>query len=146
MTEEHWNAFWAGNFFKEIGEQGQMTEIQAYHQTLHGRILNDFNIITDEELGMPIRYWEGEPMPVEFRLHRFDSHMRQHTIQIEKILEAIGAVPSEAKMLLRIIYRAQSDVEGALLGNEGFGLDGCNSLAAEINSRVNEIQRILAES
>ena len=28
-------------------------------------------------------------MPIEFRLHRFDSHLRQHTIQAEKTLAGL---------------------------------------------------------
>ena len=146
MSEEYWNAFWAGQFFKDISEEGTPAEIQAYHQALHARILGDFQDITDAELGSPIRYWEGEPMTVEFRLHRFDSHMRQHTIQIEKTLAAIGAAPGEAKILLRMIYRALAGVEGGLLGEDGIGLDQRNSLAAEINSWTDEMRSLLAKS
>src|SRR3712207_6856353 len=46
-------------------------------------------------------------LPLRFRLHRFDSHLRQHTIQAGKTLEGIGRAPSEAKRLLQLIYRSE---------------------------------------
>ncbi len=50
-------------------------------------------------------------MPLRFRLHRFEEHLRQHTIQLDKTLVAIDRVPTEAQRLVRNIYNALADVE-----------------------------------
>ena len=50
-------------------------------------------------------------MPLRFRLHRFEEHLRQHTIQLDKTLLGIGRPPTEAHRLVRNIYNALADVE-----------------------------------
>jgi hypothetical protein len=50
-------------------------------------------------------------MPLRFRLHRFEEHLRQHTIQLDKTLVGIGRSPTEAHRLIRNIYYALADVE-----------------------------------
>ena len=78
-------------------------------------------------------------MPVEFRLHRFDSHLRQHTIQIEKILESLGRKPSETLRLLRLIYAAFAQVEGALLGANEIGIAEQDQMAATLHTRCRDL-------
>lgn len=132
INEEVWNSFWADAPFTELSEHGSFTEIQAYHARLHPRILRAYAAVSGDELRLPIKYWESSPMPLEFRLHRFGSHMRQHTIQIEKILNQLGQPPNEAKRLLRLIYAALAAVESVNIGQVGFGLERQNIIAAEI--------------
>jgi len=50
-------------------------------------------------------------MPLRFRLHRFEEHLRQHTIQLDKTLVGIGRPSSEAHRLIRNIHNALADVE-----------------------------------
>jgi hypothetical protein len=50
-------------------------------------------------------------MPIRFRLHRFEEHLRQHTIQLDKTLAGIGRPPTEAYRLVRNIYNVLADVE-----------------------------------
>jgi hypothetical protein len=145
MSEENWNAFWADAPFAMLSESGTFTEIQAYHAALHSRILRELAGVTAEELRLPIKFWENELMPLEFRLHRFDSHLRQHTVQAEKTLDNLGHPPSEAKRLLRMIYAALAGVEGVTIGAEATGAQACQSLAMEIARLTDEIVAILAE-
>jgi hypothetical protein len=118
MTEEIWNNFWADAPFAELSERGALSEILAYQARLHPRILAAFADVSADELRAPIKFWESELLPLEFRLHRFTSHLRQHTIQIEKTLAALGRSPTEAARLLRLIYAALGAAEGATLGAE----------------------------
>jgi hypothetical protein len=78
----------------------------------HMRILHDLGDITDTELEAEVWFWDG-PMPLRFRLHRFEEHLRQHTIQLDKTLVGIGRPPTEAHRLVRNIYNALADVETA---------------------------------
>lgn len=102
---------------------GPLAPLQAFHADLHRRILAELATIDEEELSRPSRYWETQPMGLRFRLHRFDSHMRQHTVQIDKALHDLGHGPSEARRLLRLIAAAQAEAEGVLIGAEDLGAD-----------------------
>ena len=42
--------------------------------------------------------------------------MRQHTVQIEKTRQLLGYQPTEAHWLIRQVYNALGEVEGAVLG------------------------------
>jgi len=143
MTEAIWNNFWADAPFNVLFESGSLSQIQAYHATLHARILREFSALTDAELDLPIHYWESEPFSLEFRLHRFSSHLRQHTIQAEKTLAMLSLPPSETRRLLRIIYQALAAVENVTIGDESFGLDRQVELAAEIEQRSTEITQVV---
>ena len=77
--------------------------VAAYHETPNGDV-------TDAEIDAPAWFWDG-PMPLRFRLHRFEEHLRQHTIQLDKTLAGIGRPPTEAHRLVRNIYNALADVE-----------------------------------
>ena len=51
-------------------------------------------------------------MPIRFRLHRFEEHLRQHIVQLDKTLAVIRP-PTEAHRLVRNVYNALADVESA---------------------------------
>jgi len=73
-------------------------------------------------------------------MHRFEEHMRQHTIQVDKTLVALGHPPTEAERLVRNLYGALAGLEsvsGAGVGREL--VDGC---AAAIDAIAAEVERI----
>lgn len=143
MSEGIWNEFWAQAPFAELSETGSLAQIQAYHAALHPRILAEFAGVGAEELQLPLKYWEEMPLPLEFRLHRFHSHMRQHTIQAEKTLEMLKQGPAEAKRLLRMIFTALAAVENTAIGAEGFGQAESETVAAYITDLGAEIAPLL---
>lgn len=116
--------------------------LQTGHRAWHAHILGDFSTITDAELALPARFWEKERMPIGFRLGRFTSHMRQHTIQIEKTLHAISSPPNEARRLLRLLSTALAEVDAALLGADP-DHPACTALAQTITARNAEITEAL---
>jgi uncharacterized damage-inducible protein DinB len=123
---------------------GPLPGIQAYHQALHERVLNEYAGISEEELAAPSTYWEGQAMSLRFRLHRFDSHLRQHIVQIEKIRAAIGRPPTETGRLLRLLYSALAGAEGATIGAWDVGAEWREGMAGAISARADEIAEILA--
>jgi hypothetical protein len=96
--------------------EGPLANMVAYHSDLHTALLHEFAKITGEELDLPAAFWEETHFPIRFRLHRFESHMRQHTIQIDKTLVALNMPLSEVKRLLRLTYAAWADANSALIG------------------------------
>jgi hypothetical protein len=124
--------------------EGPYANLESYYGTLHDRVVREFADIDDEELAAPSVYWEGNEMSLRFRLHRFDSHLRQHTIQVDKTLEAIGCAPNEARRLLRLVYGALADAEGATIGAWDVGRELKRAAAETITARTDEVAAILA--
>ncbi|HNB53941.1 MAG TPA: DinB family protein, partial [Anaerolineales bacterium] len=118
------------------------TALQTGHQTWHTRILTEFAGLTDAEVNLPSRYWEKDLMPIRFRLGRFTSHMRQHTVQIEKILAAIAPPPNEARRLIRLLYAALAQVDVPLIGVNP-DHPACAALAKTLTHRTAEIAEAL---
>lgn len=121
-----------------------LPELQSFHANLHQRILADFSTITDQEIEMLSKFWEAEAYSLRFRLHRFDAHIRQHTIQIEMALHALGYFASESRQLLRLVYASLAEVEGALIGLEDFEPGLMGETAMRIGNRTSEIEIALA--
>ena len=109
----------------------------------HVAILRPLASITDAELDTPSFFWEGEGYPVRFRMHRFEEHMRQHTIQVDKTLVALGHPPTEAERLVRNLYTALAGVESvaADAGAGGEVLDRCAASIDDIARQVEQIAR-----
>jgi hypothetical protein len=118
--------------------------IMAYYDSLHKRVLRELNNIRGLELEAVSLWWEELPITVEFRLHRLDSHLRQHTVQIEKTLLAIDGSPREAKMLLRLVFGALADVDSTIIGAWDLGKDRCLAVAGSIVQLTNEIKKATA--
>ena len=143
MSDEAWDDFWAGDPSEDLAENGAFSALLAYYRGLHGHVLEAFAGISESELNEGVVFWESRPMPVRFRLHRFESHLRQHTIQIDKALVALGLVSGEARRLVRLVYAGLAEVLGLLIGAGEAGARACADLAVEIDRRTDEIEAIL---
>jgi hypothetical protein len=141
ITREVWEAT-SGMDEASFGSlmTGSFEDLRNYYAGLQERVLREFSDIRDTELDLPSRYWEKDPMRVRFRLHRFDSHLRQHTIQIDKTRAALGQFPAEAQRLARLIYAALADSDGAVIGAAEIGLSRRQELAKTITARAEEIE------
>lgn len=118
-TDEEWLAL-VGKDGTELDAllEGPVEGLLAYFEENQARVIDAFRTMGAEELDGLSLFWENEPYPLRYRLHRFDSHMRQHTVQIDKTRAALGRLPNEAARLLRLIYAALAEVEGLLIGME----------------------------
>ena len=89
---------------------GGIADVRNLLFEIHRRVLRELADLSDAELEQPALFWDGAK-PLRFRLHRFEAHYIQHTIQIDKTLDAIGRRPSEAHRLVRVLYRDLAGVE-----------------------------------
>ncbi len=119
-----------------------LTRILAFHRELHPRLVNEFASITTAELELPSTFWEQTRFPIRHRLHRFEAHLIQHTVQIDQTLATIGCAPSECQRLNRKIYAALAEAESALIGVAETSTDSA-ALAQVITERTAEIKQIL---
>ena len=115
----------------------------AFHRSLHDRILEEFRTITDMELNLPSTFWEETRFPIQHRLHRYEAHFAQHTVQIDKTLSAIGLAPTESQRLLRKIFATLAEAEGILIGAQKTDDAAILSTASSISERTKEIQNLL---
>lgn len=125
---------------------GGLSGALDYYRKVHGRTLREFAGMTGEELEGRSLWWEEEELPLSYRLHRFDAHLRQHTVQAEKVLAEIGRPPNEVLRLLRLVYNALASVEGAILGAEDVGREARQRLAETISERAEEAAALVAQA
>ena len=126
-------------YHPEITFDGTLAQILARYDELHAKILRRFADLDEGDLAGNSLWWEGYPVELGFRLHRFDAHLRQHTIQVEKTLADTGYGLTESRRLLRLLYGALGEVEGALIGAADGASDRQREVAASITERATEI-------
>jgi len=133
MSEEQYRAL----------SRGPLEEMLAYHREFHPAIIEEFSKITDTELDLPSTFWEETRFPIRHRLHRYEAHFAQHTVQIDKTLVAIGQAPSESKRLIRKIHAALADAEGMMIGVEKTDDTAILATASSISERTRDISDLL---
>jgi DinB superfamily len=73
--------------------------------------------------------WVGFALDIGFRLSRWSSHIREHTVQVEKTLVMIGHTPTEVDRLIRLILAEWGRAEAVVYGSAE-GEDAIATLAA----------------
>lgn len=122
---------------------GPFDRMLAFHRELHTRIIAEFQTISDAELDLPSAFWEDTRFPIQHRLHRYEAHFTQHTIQIDKTLVAIEQSPTESKRLLRKIYAALAETDAKMIGAEKMDDAVILGTASSISERVKELRTLL---
>ena len=123
--------------------QQPLSKMAAYHRNLHQAIIAEFSTITDKELELPSTFWEETRFLIRHRLHRYEAHFVQHTVQIDKTLDAIGQAPSEAKRLLRRVFAALAEAEGMMIAVETTNDAAILETASSIEKRTKEVRGLL---
>jgi hypothetical protein len=60
--------------------------------------------------------WMGMHVPIEFRLGRYGSHIREHKVQVDKTLARIGHQPTEVERIVRLILGSYGRLEALFIG------------------------------
>jgi hypothetical protein len=130
----------------EIAADLPSAQMWADFARLHTKVVGELQSLTGAQLALRSPAWEPEPWPtVRFRLHRFAAHLREHANQLDKNLGLIDARPNEAKLLLRQMYAALAEAEGACIGDGGLGDEACVAMAAQIDARLASVQAVLPQ-
>ncbi|MFZ1753906.1 MAG: ankyrin repeat domain-containing protein [Caldilineaceae bacterium] len=123
---------------------GPAAVLTAYTR-LHFLIETKLAGLTHGQLEARSPFWEPEQPSVAFRVGRFTAHLREHRIQIEKTLLALGHIPHEMALHTRMLYQALGRVEGALMGAPELAGE-CESLARAITERSEQAVEAVADS
>ena len=94
-----------------------------------------------EELLAAATRWSGFAVTVGFRVGRWASHLREHTIQIEKTLAMLGRTPTEPERLVRLILAAYGRAEAVV-----FGQPEADAAAEVIRASVVEARQTMADA
>jgi len=119
-------------------EDATAEECLAAYARLHILVETKLARLNDAQLEARSPYWEPEQPSVAFRMGRLTAHVREHTVQIEKTLLALGHIPGEAALHIRTLYRALAGVEAALMG-AGHMAGECADLARTIAGRAQAV-------
>lgn len=133
---------WLAQYDVEGGAQGTLAEIMARYDAMHARVIEQLAPLPDAELATPVSWWYEAD--VRFQYLRFDAHLREHTIQVEKVLEAIRPRPGDGQRTARLVYQALGEAEGAAIGAPGVLAERCHGLATEIEARRQALAAITA--
>jgi hypothetical protein len=116
--------------------EGGVAEVRNALYEIHRRVLRELGGLPEAALERNAMFWDGEK-PIRFRLHRFEAHMIQHTVQVDKTMIWIDRAPTEARRLIRVLYRDLAAVE--MLTSSSFGQKERDEVARTINARAEEI-------
>lgn len=94
---------------------GEPAEVRARLDDRIDAAAEHFGEIDARALAVPGR-WSGLPVTVGFRLGRLGSHIREHTIQVDKTLVLIGRQISEVERLVRLASESYGRVEATVFG------------------------------
>jgi hypothetical protein len=117
---------------------GGIADVRNAMFEIHRRVLRELGDLRDGELEKAAGFWDGLKA-IRFRLHRFEAHMIQHTVQVDKTLEWLDRAPTEARRLVRVLYRDLAAVE--MLSSDAFGQRERDDVAKTIGERAAEIAR-----
>ena len=133
--------FWADLPDEETTEQeGTLEDIRARLDETLDLSAERLAGIPDERLAHGAR-WSGFAVPVGFRLSRWSSHIREHTIQVEKILAMLGRTPSEPERLARLTLAAYGRAESVV-----FGQADADAAAGILRAAVAEARDTIADA
>jgi hypothetical protein len=84
--------------------------------------------------------WSGFPVDIGFRVGRWSSHLREHTIQVEKTLVMLAHHPTEVDRLVRHVLAAWGRAELVV-----FGAADVDAAAAILETAAGGARRTAAE-
>ena len=61
--------------------------------------------------------WMGMHIPIDFRLGRYGSHIREHTVQVDKTQAMLRRQPTEVERIIRLVLGSYGRLEALFVGS-----------------------------
>ena len=90
--------------------------------------------------------WSGVWVDVGFRMGRWSSHMREHTVQVDKTLVMLAWTPREVDRLVGLIVGAYGRLEAEVFGLPAEALDRAGSDGRTPAGVIDEVTGRIADS
>jgi hypothetical protein len=100
---------------RSVEAAGSMDDVRAKLDELLDLSMACLGGLSAEQLEVPAR-WSGGEVTVGFRVGRWASHLREHTIQVEKTLVMLDRPIPEVERLLRMYFEAYGRLEETVFG------------------------------
>lgn len=100
-----------------------LVELLMFYEKHHSDVLSGLSSLKDDDLERSLTFWEDEAMSARFRLIRFESHLRQHLIQIKKTAHQLQFQYSEVHALIQECISAFSSLDWYLRFPEQLNLE-----------------------
>jgi hypothetical protein len=100
---------------EDVEAVGTLDEIMTRFDGLVDLSAERFATIDAEALTIPAR-WSGLPVDLAFRLGRLGSHIREHTIQVDKTVAMLGRPATEVERLIRLSGASYGRLEALVFG------------------------------
>lgn len=100
---------------EEAEAEGSPAEVRARLDDVVDRSTERLAGLPAERLAFGAR-WSGFAVDVGFRMGRWSSHIREHTIQVEKTLVMLDQRPTEVDRLVRLVLAAWGRAEAVVYG------------------------------
>jgi hypothetical protein len=118
---------------EEQEARGTGTEVRARLDDVVDANIAAFAALDSAALKVDAR-WAGLHIPIAFRLGRYGSHIREHTIQVDKTLTMLGRPPTEVERIVRVILGSYGRLEELFVGRPAGDLarpfaDGSSALS-----------------
>jgi hypothetical protein len=127
---------------------GGLDEIEARLDAILDLAMGRLGSLDDDRLAVPAR-WSGYPVTVAFRMGRWSSHIREHTIQVEKTLVMLGRSMTETDRLVRHVLARYGELEAVVFGVPAEALErpGTDRRTATgiIAAAAEEVDRVAGE-
>ncbi len=101
---------------EETEAEGTPAEIRARLDAVLDRSTERLAGLPADRLDLGAR-WSGFAVDVGFRMGRWSSHIREHTIQVEKTLVMLDRRPTEVDRLVRVVLAAWGRAEAVVFGS-----------------------------
>jgi hypothetical protein len=95
--------------------EGSLADLRARLDDILDRGAERLAGLPDERSALGAR-WSGFAVTIAFRFGRWSSHIREHTIQVEKTLAMLGHRPDEPARLVRNLLAAYGRAEATVFG------------------------------
>ena len=109
---------------------GSVADVRARLDALLDLAMARLGGLDEAQIAVPAR-WSGGEVTVGFRIGRWASHMREHTIQVEKTLVMLDRPTTEIERLVRMCFEAYGRLEEKV-----FGID-----SARVRSAAGDLDR-----
>jgi DinB family protein len=96
---------------------GEPDQIRARLDGLLDAMAERFGGLDQQALAVPAR-WMGLPISMDFRLGRVGSHIREHTIQVDKTMVMVGRPLREVERVVRLASESYGRLEATVFGRQ----------------------------
>ncbi|HEX5015793.1 MAG TPA: DinB family protein [Candidatus Limnocylindrales bacterium] len=126
---------------RSVEAAGSMDDVRRRLDELLDLSMACLGGLSAEQLAVPAR-WSGGEVTVGFRIGRWASHIREHTIQVEKTLVMLDRPIPEVERLIRMGLEAYGRLEETVFGVPAADVERSGA-GAVLNATAEEVGRLV---